>query len=84
MIFLIRVYQWCLSPFLGRCCRFSPSCSEYAIQALRRHGMMRGSLLALKRISRCHPGNICGDDPVPARKNAKTQRRGDAKKGNSC
>ncbi|MBW2657699.1 MAG: membrane protein insertion efficiency factor YidD [Deltaproteobacteria bacterium] len=62
---LIRVYQYTLSPFLGPACRFHPSCSEYAYQAIMRHGPMRGLLLAIKRILRCHPFHPGGVDPVP-------------------
>ena len=62
---LIRVYQYTLSPFLGPACRFHPSCSEYAYQAIMRHGPLRGLLLAIKRILRCHPFHPGGVDPVP-------------------
>ncbi len=62
---LIRVYQYTLSPFLGPSCRFHPSCSEYAYQAIMRHGPLRGLLLAIKRILRCHPFHPGGVDPVP-------------------
>ncbi|MEJ2282517.1 MAG: membrane protein insertion efficiency factor YidD [Desulfobacterales bacterium] len=62
---LIRVYQYTLSPLLGPSCRFYPSCSEYAHQAIRRHGPLRGLILALKRILRCHPFHPGGVDPVP-------------------
>ncbi len=62
---LIRVYQYTLSPFLGPACRFHPSCSEYAYQAIMRHGAFRGLLLAIKRILRCHPFHPGGVDPVP-------------------
>jgi hypothetical protein len=62
---LIRVYQYTLSQFLGPACRFHPSCSEYAYQAIMRHGPLRGLLLAIKRILRCHPFHPGGVDPVP-------------------
>jgi len=62
---LIRVYQYTLSPLLGPSCRFYPSCSEYAYQAIMRHGPLRGLLLAFKRILRCHPYHPGGVDPVP-------------------
>jgi len=62
---LIRVYQYTLSPLLGPSCRFHPSCSEYAYQAIMQHGPFRGLLLALKRILRCHPFHPGGVDPVP-------------------
>lgn len=66
-IFLIRGYQWLLSPVLGNNCRFHPTCSEYAIEAIRTHGLPRGSWLAVRRIGRCHPWGAAGHDPVPPR-----------------
>ena len=63
--FLIRAYQVLLSPFLGSHCRFTPSCSQYATEAIRRYGALRGSWLAVKRIGRCHPFCDGGYDPVP-------------------
>lgn len=65
LIGVIRVYQYAISPMLGRSCRFYPSCSEYSIEALRRHGAIRGSWLALRRVGRCHPWHPGGHDPVP-------------------
>ncbi|MDD9857309.1 MAG: membrane protein insertion efficiency factor YidD [Gammaproteobacteria bacterium] len=67
LILLIKAYRLAVSPLLGRCCRFHPSCSAYAIEALERHGALRGGWLALRRIGRCHPGCEGGYDPVPAR-----------------
>ena len=74
LIFLVRIYQWTLSPLLaaaigpsGRC-RFQPSCSEYAAQAVRLHGVFRGSWLAVKRLARCHPWGAFGEDPPPPRR----------------
>lgn len=64
---LIRAYQILLSPLLGPRCRFHPSCSQYALEALERHGPVKGGWLALRRISRCHPLNPGGHDPVPDR-----------------
>jgi putative membrane protein insertion efficiency factor len=71
LIGMVRFYRWILSPLknvlfgpLGRC-RFDPTCSAYALEALRRHGPFRGSWLAIKRIGRCHPWGGCGHDPVP-------------------
>ncbi|MFV0277538.1 MAG: membrane protein insertion efficiency factor YidD [Parahaliea sp.] len=64
---LISVYQICLSPFLGNHCRFHPSCSAYAKQAITEHGALRGSALALRRLSHCHPWHKGGIDPVPPR-----------------
>jgi uncharacterized protein len=65
LIALISVYQACLSPFLGNRCRFYPSCSAYAQEAIAEHGVIKGSLLALRRLSRCHPWHEGGVDPVP-------------------
>jgi putative membrane protein insertion efficiency factor len=62
---IVRAYQVALSPMLGQNCRFYPSCSHYAIEALRTHGAARGSWLALRRLGRCHPWNDGGHDPVP-------------------
>jgi len=62
---LIRGYQYAISPFLGLHCRFHPTCSEYALEALQRHGALRGIRLALKRLLRCHPWHPGGFDPVP-------------------
>lgn len=65
-ITFIRIYQWCISPLLGEVCRFHPSCSHYAAEALQKHGFVRGCWLALKRILRCQPwGGDGGHDPVP-------------------
>lgn len=62
---LVRTYQLLLSPFAGGACRFTPSCSEYAIEALTRHGVWRGGRLAVTRVARCHPLGSSGVDPVP-------------------
>lgn len=62
---LIRGYQRLLSPRLGRNCRFLPSCSQYALEAIERHGLIRGGALGLGRLGRCHPLNPGGFDPVP-------------------
>ena len=61
----LRFYRYAISPMLGRTCRFYPTCSEYAIEAVERHGALRGGLLAAKRVGRCHPFNRGGYDPVP-------------------
>lgn len=61
----IRLYQLCISPMLPQTCRFYPSCSAYALEALRRHGPLRGLWLALRRLARCHPWGGSGYDPVP-------------------
>ena len=63
--FLIRGYQLAISPLLGPRCRFYPSCSQYASEAIETHGAFRGTWLAMKRIFRCHPWNEGGFDPVP-------------------
>ena len=65
LIVLVRFYQYCISPLKPPCCRFTPTCSQYALQALRKHGPIKGSWLALKRILRCHPWGGSGYDPVP-------------------
>ena len=61
----IRAYQRWISPLLGMRCRFHPSCSSYAVSAIQRHGVMRGSLISLYRLGRCHPLHQGGFDPVP-------------------
>lgn len=66
LIFLVRFYQICLSPLKGAgTCRFTPTCSQYALEALRKYGPFKGSWLAVKRICRCHPWGGSGYDPVP-------------------
>lgn len=67
VIGLIRLYQICLSPWLGMHCRYVPTCSAYAIEAMRVHGVLRGGWLAAARIGRCHPFHAGGYDPVPPR-----------------
>lgn len=67
LAFTVRLYQWTLRPLLGPNCRFVPSCSEYTIEALERHGALRGSRLAATRILRCNPWCAGGHDPVPTR-----------------
>lgn len=62
---LIRGYQFLLSPWIGHQCRFHPSCSNYAIEAIDQHGAVRGSVLAVRRVSRCHPWHEGGVDLVP-------------------
>lgn len=62
---LIRVYQWGLSPIMGHSCRFSPRCSDYAQDAIQKHGALKGGFLAAKRILRCNPWHPGGQDPVP-------------------
>jgi putative membrane protein insertion efficiency factor len=65
LVGLIRGYQWTLAPVLGANCRFLPSCSEYAREAVLTHGVGRGAWLALRRLLRCHPWGGAGYDPVP-------------------
>ena len=65
LLAVIVVYRYALSPFLGQRCRFHPSCSAYAAEALTKYGALRGSWLALKRVCRCHPFHPGGHDPVP-------------------
>ena len=65
LIVLVKIYQFTLSPIMGRQCRYHPTCSWYALEALRTHGGFTGALLAAKRIARCHPFAKGGNDPVP-------------------
>lgn len=69
LIFFIRFYQLLLSPLLGQNCRFQPSCSAYMVEAISRHGSVRGGFMGLRRVLRCHPikalGGSSGFDPVP-------------------
>ena len=65
LLLLIRIYQLTLSSFMGQRCRFLPTCSEYATEAIERHGVICGGFLAVKRIGRCHPWGGAGFDPVP-------------------
>ncbi len=67
-LFIIRAYQIALSPLMGRSCRFYPSCSEYAYQAILSYGLVVGSYLSFKRIMKCHPFHAGGYDPVPCKK----------------
>ena len=75
MIFLIRTYQQTMSPrFSGGACRFTPTCSQYAIEALQIHGILKGSLLAIWRIMRCNPLCKGGYDPVPLKKSKQEEK----------
>ena len=67
LIALVQAYRFALKPWLGNACRFEPSCSAYALQALQRHGALAGSALAAARLLRCHPWCDGGHDPVPER-----------------
>ncbi len=62
---LIKFYKFCISPFLPKTCRFTPTCSTYAEQAIKEFGIVKGTLLAIKRILRCRPGGKTGFDPIP-------------------
>lgn len=64
MILLIKCYQWFISPYLGAKCRYYPTCSAYAIQAIEKYGPIKGGFMAIKRILRCHPWHEGGYDPV--------------------
>ena len=67
LIGLIKVYQYLISPFLGPSCRFHPTCSHYAIEALSEHGVLKGGYLSVRRIIKCHPLHEGGHDPVPTK-----------------
>lgn len=64
-IVLIRFYQYCISPYTPASCRYTPTCSQYALIALRKHGIIRGGYLTVKRLLSCHPWGGSGYDPVP-------------------
>ena len=64
-IVLVRFYQLCISPLTPSACRFTPTCSQYALEALRKHGLIKGLWLTVKRLLRCHPWGGSGYDPVP-------------------
>lgn len=76
-IFPVRIYQWTLSPLLGRNCRFQPTCSHYMVEAIEEWGPLRGMFMGFKRIGRCHPWGGHGFDPVPT--NSKKKLRNVAK-----
>jgi putative membrane protein insertion efficiency factor len=65
LLLLVRAYRYFISPLLGDHCRYLPSCSEYALGALERHGAVKGTWLSVKRVARCHPWHAGGCDPVP-------------------
>lgn len=65
LIALIRLYQWLLSPLLGASCRYTPTCSAYAAEAIKKYGAWKGGWMAIKRIASCRPGGGHGYDPVP-------------------
>ena len=68
IIFIIKLYQYAISPFLGSNCRFMPTCSAYIIEAIQNFGIVKGIWLGIKRILRCRPGCSCGIDPLPKTK----------------
>lgn len=72
LILLIQSYRYLLSPFVGRYCRFMPSCSAYAIDAIQLHGCVKGSWLSVRRIARCHPWHPGGIDTVPTQQKSTT------------
>ncbi|TAM95880.1 MAG: membrane protein insertion efficiency factor YidD [Chitinophagaceae bacterium] len=65
LIFLIKIYQWTLSPWLGRQCRYTPTCSNYGVEALKKYGLFKGGYLTVRRVLSCHPWGGHGYDPVP-------------------
>jgi putative membrane protein insertion efficiency factor len=65
LVMVVRGYQMVISPWLPPACRYTPSCSQYAIEALQRHGALKGTWLAARRLARCHPFRAGGHDPVP-------------------
>ncbi|PKO92456.1 MAG: membrane protein insertion efficiency factor YidD [Betaproteobacteria bacterium HGW-Betaproteobacteria-1] len=65
LVALIRLYQIALSPYFGQQCRFSPTCSQYAIDAINKYGAIKGLAYTIRRLSRCHPWHAGGHDPVP-------------------
>lgn len=71
LIFLVKIYQWIISPIFPQTCRYNPTCSSYTIEALKIWGPLKGGYLGLKRILSCHPWGGHGHDPVPKRKNKK-------------
>ena len=75
LIALIKLYRYALSPYLAPSCRYTPTCSSYAIEAVERYGPFRGSWMAIRRISRCHPWHEAGYDPVPDNTDLTISRR---------
>ncbi|MGB5277013.1 MAG: membrane protein insertion efficiency factor YidD [Gammaproteobacteria bacterium] len=75
LIALIKLYRYAISPYLAPSCRYTPTCSIYAIEAIERFGVFRGSWMALRRVSRCHPWHEAGYDPVPKNGDLTATRR---------
>ena len=78
LIGLLRAYRTLISPLYGQVCRYHPSCSAYALEAVQRHGALRGSWLAVRRLGRCHPWAAGGYDPVPGRTSVPSTSRASA------
>ncbi len=64
-LIVIKIYQWLISPLIPSSCRYTPTCSHYTVEALKKHGLFKGGWLGIKRISKCHPWGGSGHDPVP-------------------
>jgi len=75
LIALIKLYRYVISPYLAPSCRYTPTCSSYAIEAVERFGVFRGSWMAIRRIGRCHPWHSAGYDPVPDNNNLSMTRK---------
>jgi putative membrane protein insertion efficiency factor len=75
LIALIKIYRYAISPYLAPSCRYTPTCSSYAIEAIQRFGVIRGSWMAMRRIGRCHPWHEAGYDPVPETNDLTITRR---------
>jgi len=76
IIALLRAYRFAISPLYGQVCRYHPSCSAYALEAVTEHGSIKGSWLAVRRIARCNPWSRGGYDPVPPKSSRRVSRRG--------
>lgn len=76
-IFLVRIYQYAISPLLGANCRYTPTCSAYTVEAIKTHGPFKGGWMGIKRISRCHPWGGHGYDPVPPKEDGKQASQSD-------
>lgn len=81
---LIKVYRAVVSPWLGRRCRFYPSCSQYSVEAVEKHGLIRGLILTFKRLGRCHPWGGSGYDPVPEKIEAKQKTNSEQSCCSNC
>jgi putative membrane protein insertion efficiency factor len=81
LVYLVRGYQLAISPFLGANCRFYPTCSHYAIEAVEQHGALKGCMLAARRLAKCHPWHPGGVDPVPANGAGQTSERAECGAG---